>query len=606
MLKTLILTGASIALGVAGLSAQSLDNKKETGDMILEEQTQGNNFITLEDYETVDPAISLENWEDPVFFTYEVGDLTGNDYDDVVIAVHLDETDEFNFEIWEGGSDFDSPYKVLETDIRRLHDVSSGYFTDSDRKDLAIIGRYVDDGTISALRVYEGGSDIADEHYLELKDVDIHENLSEPANKLGTMTTIGDVNNSGYDDLLIGSPNRDDDDGNPLPVALFEGGEDFGAEVDHYIDYHTPDALEPGSWLGNTLHALGDFNGNDIDDFAIARTNEVLDSELEDAEHDGAIHIFYGQDGTEGDVSFAEADITLETNREDAQNENRQRLLGFSELAVGDFNGSGYKDIAVKTFQHYELDDSDIGVPGIHVYHGGDDFNSQPDHMVGLFNEIMEIGDYEGTYIRSMGHPLMRSIPDVNNSGHDELLVIAGNGRTNAVLLPGSDDSLDENPEVVFEAPDQSEDFGVGGNNTNRQWKATVGNFTGGEHLDFMAVQADVDGTPVYMYRLDDADATATHIAQQSNVPGEFELNQNYPNPFNPSTRIGYTLPESAEVTLEVFDVLGRRVTTLVNEQQSAGSYEVSFDASELSSGAYLYRIETGDFTQTRQMLFVK
>lgn len=89
-------------------------------------------------------------------------------------------------------------------------------------------------------------------------------------------------------------------------------------------------------------------------------------------------------------------------------------------------------------------------------------------------------------------------------------------------------------------------------------------------------------------------------------IPEEFALEQNYPNPFNPVTVISYQLPESSEVTLEVFNMLGQRVTTLVNETQEAGRYEVSFDASQLSSGAYLYRIQADDFIETRQMMFVK
>jgi len=95
-------------------------------------------------------------------------------------------------------------------------------------------------------------------------------------------------------------------------------------------------------------------------------------------------------------------------------------------------------------------------------------------------------------------------------------------------------------------------------------------------------------------------------IEQDVLEPQEYLLSQNYPNPFNPVTQIQYNLPEQTHVRLEVFNSLGQKVMELVNTQQLAGSHTASFDATELSSGVYLYKITTPSFSQTKKMLLVK
>ena len=85
-----------------------------------------------------------------------------------------------------------------------------------------------------------------------------------------------------------------------------------------------------------------------------------------------------------------------------------------------------------------------------------------------------------------------------------------------------------------------------------------------------------------------------------------FSLNQNYPNPFNPSTSIVFTVAEERAVRLAVYDALGAEVAELVNEVLPAGRYEVSFDARDLPSGTYMYRMVSGDFSSTQRMTLSK
>jgi len=89
-------------------------------------------------------------------------------------------------------------------------------------------------------------------------------------------------------------------------------------------------------------------------------------------------------------------------------------------------------------------------------------------------------------------------------------------------------------------------------------------------------------------------------------IPASYKLNQNYPNPFNPNTRISFDIPKQGLVSLKIFDVLGREVKTLVSEVKSPGSYSVDFEGSGLSSGMYFYRLEAGEFRDTKRMILIK
>ena len=89
-------------------------------------------------------------------------------------------------------------------------------------------------------------------------------------------------------------------------------------------------------------------------------------------------------------------------------------------------------------------------------------------------------------------------------------------------------------------------------------------------------------------------------------LPQVYALSQNYPNPFNPSTQIQYALPEAAQVSLEVFNAAGQKVATLVDTHKPAGYHTANFDASQLSSGVYLYKLTTPGFSQTKKMLLIK
>ena len=109
------------------------------------------------------------------------------------------------------------------------------------------------------------------------------------------------------------------------------------------------------------------------------------------------------------------------------------------------------------------------------------------------------------------------------------------------------------------------------------------------------------DGYPFLVY-----DSTTSVKKLGTTLPDDFSLSQNYPNPFNPATNIRFNIPKPGLTILKVYNVLGKEVATLVNEKLSAGSYEVDWNASDFVSGVYFYRLEAGDYMETRKMLMIK
>jgi photosystem II stability/assembly factor-like uncharacterized protein len=95
-------------------------------------------------------------------------------------------------------------------------------------------------------------------------------------------------------------------------------------------------------------------------------------------------------------------------------------------------------------------------------------------------------------------------------------------------------------------------------------------------------------------------------VDRKNEIPTVFSLKQNYPNPFNPGTKIIYSIPKQSFVSLKIYDILGKEVIALINEEQPLGTYEVDFDASNFSAGVYFYKLQAGNFVQTKKMMLLK
>ncbi|MCJ7555224.1 MAG: T9SS type A sorting domain-containing protein, partial [Ignavibacteriaceae bacterium] len=124
--------------------------------------------------------------------------------------------------------------------------------------------------------------------------------------------------------------------------------------------------------------------------------------------------------------------------------------------------------------------------------------------------------------------------------------------------------------------------------------------FPGQFNFNFLV---SVDGWP---YWSDSAKVIVTGIEDEKQVPLTFRLEQNFPNPFNSFSVIKYSIPNSSKVIIKVFDVLGTEIETLINEEKPLGTYELNWNAANLPSGVYFYRLQAGDFVQTRKMILLK
>ncbi len=136
---------------------------------------------------------------------------------------------------------------------------------------------------------------------------------------------------------------------------------------------------------------------------------------------------------------------------------------------------------------------------------------------------------------------------------------------------------------------------GSGNSNSPKNYSFTDINPPSGI-IHYRLKQIDTDGK--YQY--------SNVVEIESGIPVQYELKQNFPNPFNPTTHINYNLPAEGFVTLKVYDIVGREVATLVNENKKAGSYLVTFDGNYFASGVYLCRIHSGNYSSSIKMLMIK
>ena len=405
---------------------------------------------------------------------------------------------------------------------------------------------------------------------------------------------IGDINNDGFDDILMSSGYSYSNNSPVNKAWLFYGGETYSDMPDYTFDFSQDSAAVGlfGTYITTKMEPLGDVNGDGIDDFAL--TSGGYGS-------NGGVYVFFGDAdfySTESEqTEFRYPDVILTPEVSESQT-----VFGFGQdISSGDFNGDGILDIAVTMQTGY-------GTPTpatIHLFYGGESIDGNADMFLTATRNAM--GDMrEDMVVSGITGSTVVFLPLEDGKTSQDLLFTPGglSGYTDAIIFEGGVEA-DSLADISLRNPNRTTGFGaVNGS------KPGVGDLNDDGFYDILLlVQQDYEdafvSSRVYAFS-PNADIIIDSNEDIEN-PFGYRLSQNYPNPFNPSTKIEFRLGSANTVTLKVFDVLGREVYTLIEDARfSAGSHTINFDASGLASGVYLYKLEAQGFTQTRKMMLIK
>lgn len=340
-------------------------------------------------------------------------------------------------------------------------------------------------------------------------------------------------------------------------------------------------------------------------------------------------HTTNGSEEYEG-VFISFADVKVTTNQADGTSD-------FGEWEIGSVQGGGEAD-TLTAGSGLRVDDN--------VNFGSTTYGE-------ILNDFVKIGaeieEFRGILHYSFGNPkmILRSLEDVTAEDwtypRNDFSLVTPEDAAEITVTEDLTVTWDETTDfdgndvsyewVLYAAEDTSEVIAVESNNggadaevtldaeTVNDWLADAG-LDVGESADFVwnvrvsdgfdtldvASSYDVETNSFtslyYAINLERGMGTSNELT--NGLPTSYDLKQNYPNPFNPTTKIAFDLPEASDVELTVFDMLGRKVATLVNERMTAGQHNFNFDASRLASGMYIYRIDAGSFTSTRKMMLIK
>lgn len=437
-----------------------------------------------------------------------------------------------------------------------------------------------------------------------------------------SISGAGDVNNDMYDDIIISA--RMEDPGisptNAGRVYVFSG-------FDGSVIYELKSRHEKyDGWFGQSVDGGGDVNNDGYPDIIIGARNEEKPG---NPSQSGLVYVFSGQDGS---LLFnLEAPIT-------AANDHFGQIVRFA----GDVNNDNKDDILVTLYNRgivYLFNSADSSV--MHEFHppaGAAGFgfdiatvqnvigDSIPDILIGAPFATIGTGSqqagraylYDGSdySLNRIFKPVndqpngnfgqsLDIIGDINDDGDIEIIIgsnetpIGGMSHEGQAYVFSISDSLPIELLTTLQ-PNQNINFshkvaGVGDlNNDNKM------DFVIGSRLE--TSNGYTSCGVAYVFNSENT----TFIGDNSFSVKNYTLKQNYPNPFNPTTTIEYHLPKAAQVKIEIYNILGKKVKTILDDYKNSGSHKLKIDSNNIANGVYIYRIEAEGYTNSNKMILLK
>ena len=388
------------------------------------------------------------------------------------------------------------------------------------------------------------------------------EGLAVGEGKTGVKT--GDFNKDGKMDLVISSYN--------WPYGMTYG------RVFIYMGSIIP-STKPDYTIDNNItyfdhfasyFEVGDINGDGYDDLLISQNETTHTSNQIDSLN--ILFVFYGSANPTFDIN--NPSLKYESHVNDKQKTSDWFRMYFS---LDDINGDGNKDLVIWGYHSTNIHYGTVG-----------DIDTIPSVIIKLLDPLDS---------SNSGRGISQDIGDFNNDGYHDF-ILSGGAQTFWLILGG--------PKVNSKNP-----FGIRGLLDGQFFfpnrAVNVGDQTGDGVPDFVCSSYGGSYGYGHLLMFYGDKYIVTDINNDHPIrPDKAELSQNYPNPFNPSTTISYSLPKSGNVKLTVYDILGNKISTIVNEYKPAGTYSVQFNGTTLASGIYIYRLESENYNMAKKLVLLK